>query len=129
MPSVSFDAATFKVRFPEFAAVTSPLLGLYFDEACMYLDNTDTSRIADLAQRAMLLNLVVAHIATVNGAATTGGPSAPGRVSSASEGGVSVSFDAMPAANGSQAWFQQTQYGASYWAMTARYRSFLYVVT
>lgn len=128
MPSVTFIARDFQARFPELSSVGFLMLARYFDEACMYLDNTDASVVTDLGQRSILLNLLVAHIATVNGAGTTAGPVAPGRIASASEGGVSVSFDALPAAGGLQAWLQQTQYGASYWAMTSRYRSFLYVV-
>ena len=126
MPAVSFDLAAFRARYPELSAVSDSLLGAYFSEAGLYLDNTDNSRITDLTQRSVLLNLLTAHIAAVNGSGT-GQVNSPGRISSASEGGVSVSYDAMPAgASGMQAWLQQTQYGASFWALTARYRSFLY---
>lgn len=127
MAVVTFDADAFTLRFPEFFGVDAALLALYFDEACMYLDNTDASPVVDASQRSIMLNLLTAHIATVNGYGT-GKPKANGQITTASEGGVSASFATAPISTaGLSAWLQQTQYGASYWAMTSRYRSFFYV--
>jgi hypothetical protein len=124
MAVVSFDVDVFKVRFAEFAGVQDALLGLYFIEACQYLNNTDDSLVSDIVQRAILLNYLVAHIASLSAATASGGM--VGRISSASEGSVSASADMGPV-SGSQAWYVQTQYGAQYWAMTARYRTMRYV--
>jgi hypothetical protein len=128
MPSVSFNPDLFKQRYTEFAAVSDELLQLYFNEACMYLDNKETSRVTDLTERSLLLNMITAHIAKINNSGV-GSPAAAGRVSQATEGSVSVSFDMAPSKGGLQAWFYQTQYGLSYWAATARYRTFLYTST
>ena len=63
MGVVIFDPAAFKLRYPEFSSVDDALLQQYFTQATIYLDNTDFSRVSDLAVRAMLLNMLVAHIA------------------------------------------------------------------
>ena len=125
MSSYLFDPSTFKLRYPEFATVSDELLAMYFSEACLYLDNGDTSRVVDLTERALLLNMLTAHIAKINSSGV-GAPNAPGRLSSATEGSISASFDFAPSKGGMQAWLYQTQYGVSYWAATARYRTMQY---
>lgn len=129
MGIVAFDPVLFVARYSEFRDVTSPLLGMYFDEATMYLNNTDSSRVSDVAQRAVLLNMLTAHIAALNGSGIkgNGAPGIVGRINSASEGSVSVNAEYATPANGTQAWYQQTQYGVAYWAATARYRTMQYV--
>ena len=49
-----------------------------------------------------------------------------GRISSASVGSVSVSTENAGATQ-SASWYQQTQYGSTYWAMTASFRTMRYV--
>jgi hypothetical protein len=56
-----------------------------------------------------------------------GNSSLVGRISSASEGSVSIATDYNIGGNSAQ-WYNQTPYGAEYWALTVRYRSSLYVV-
>lgn len=126
--AVIFDAAAFVLRFPQFAAYNSAhpdALQMYFDEAALILKNDYTSMVKDLNERSILLNLLTAHIATLSGILAPGGAgstaSQVGRVSSASEGSVSASFDA-GTVYASQAWFMSTQYGAQYWMMTSKYR-------
>lgn len=127
MTQVVFDyAGTWSIRYPELAAfVSSDLAQLYFNEACLYVDNGDCSRIQDIPTRTMLLNMVTAHIAALN-APLNGQPSSPlvGRISSATEGSVSVSTDY--AAPGSAAWWSQSKYGAAAYAAMAPYRTFRY---
>jgi len=124
---VVFDPATFKVRYPEFVNVSDALLQAYFDEATIYLANTEDSRVQDVAQRAVLLNMLVAHIAQMNAGSATQ-PASPlvGRVNTATEGSVSVGTD-MGVVPFTAAWFLQTKYGASFWQATARYRTMQYV--
>ena len=119
MPAAVFDLAAFRARYPEFSAVADATLGAYFAESGMYLDNTDSSPVIDLYARGLLLNMLVAHIAALSAAALVG------RISSASEGSVSVSADMGPV-TGSSAWFLQTKYGSSFWQASARYRTFRY---
>ena len=127
MPAVTFDAARFKGRYPEFAAVSDVALGDCFVEAGIYLSNTDKP-VADVARRTVLLNMLVAHIAYIGGMLSADGlPRPVGRLSQASEGSVSASFDDVPATPGSGAWFKQSQYGAAFWQATSGLRSFGYV--
>ncbi|ELY5940592.1 DUF4054 domain-containing protein [Cronobacter malonaticus] len=127
MAIVVFDIEAFRERYPEFNSVSDALLNAYFVEATVYLDNTDCSPVTDAAVRSVYLNMLVAHLAAINSG--TGGQSASGlvgRVTSASEGSVSVSVDAGPS-SASSWWYLQTPYGAAYWQATAQYRTFRYL--
>lgn len=124
-----FDYALWALRYPSLArTVTEPLATAYFAEAgLLYLDNSDASLVVDVPTRLVLLNMLVAHIAVLNGAADPNGEAAAvGRVASASEGSVSASFD-YTAAAGTEQWYAQTQYGATYWLATAPFRLATYV--
>ena len=127
MAVVIFDVAKFRARYPEFDSVSDDLLQAYFTEATVYLNNTDTSPITDVNQRSVFLNMLVAHIAAISSG--VGGQAASGlvgRVTSASEGSVSVSVEAGPS-SASSWWYMQTPYGAQYWQATAPYRTIRYL--
>lgn len=134
MAVVIFDPTQFKAAFPEFALVPDARLTILFNMAgASILDNTDASIVCDPAVRGPLLDLLVAHLLTLFGSgvpgAPGGGPSgAVGRVESATEGTVSTSLAYMVARSSSEAWFNQTQYGAMFWSMTAQFRTFRYVI-
>ena len=127
---VTFNYQTWSTRYPELAvSVQAPLAQLYFTEASLYCDNTAGSLITDSSvngQREMLLYMVTSHIAklnaTINGAAPSG---LVGRIASAGQGSVNVSTDNQYPP-GSAQWYQQTTYGAAYWAATAQFRLFRY---
>ncbi|WP_447876987.1 DUF4054 domain-containing protein [Serratia fonticola] len=127
MGVVIFDAAAFKEAYPEFSAVSNTLLQRYFTEATLYLDNTESSPVTDVDQRALLLDMLVAHIAYLRG---HGGGNKEaglvGKITSASEGSVSVSVDSS-GSNDSSWWYLQTKYGAEYWQATAPYRTMQYI--
>ena len=132
MAAVVFDYALWSARYPSLAAqVTAPTAQLYFNEAGLYCDNTATSPIRDDkpgGRRAMLLNMLVSHIASLElrAAKADAVDGLPGRISNASEGSVSVQLqsDIVP---GSEEWYNQTQYGKSFWAATRSFRGMLYV--
>lgn len=128
MSVVVYNPAAFKIRYPEFSTVTDVLLQAYFDEATLYLNNTDSSRVSDIAQRTTLLNMITAHIAAMNGSGVNGQGASPlvGRISSATEGSVTVQTTYSNDTPGSMAWFVQTKYGAAYWQATAPYRTMQY---
>ena len=129
MTAVVFDPTAFKLRYPEFGAVSDGRLTAFFDEATLYLSNADTSPIQSIPRRTTLLNMLTAHVAFLAGALTVNNQAQPvGRVSQATEGSVSASFDFTPATPGTGAWFNQTQYGASFWQATTAIRGFRYVV-
>lgn len=128
MPAVIFDPVAFKARYPEFAAVADLTLGACFDEAGLYLSNSDNSPVQNLTRRATLLNMLTAHVAYIGGLLSADGMPRPvGRVSQASEGSVSAAFEGVPPTPGSGAWFQQSQYGAAFWQATSSLRGMRYI--
>ncbi len=132
MASVTFNYAEFVAAYPLFNQVSEAALTQCFVQACLILNNTDSSLVANVTERKTLLYLLVAHIATLQGltnaniaAGTYGMAMALGRTSSASEGSVSISTEYHTGAlNG--VWFNQPQYGAAYWQMILPYRTFRY---
>ena len=126
MAVVTFDAFGFIVRYPEFKDVPVLQLTAYFNDAGLYCDNTDASRIVNVIQRQSLLWMLTAHIAALSGCGGCGGIRPVGRVSSAEEGSVSSELDYMEATPGSGPWFNQTQYGAAFWQATVSFRGFRY---
>lgn len=122
---VVFDVAKFREAYPS-AKGTDTQLNNAFIKAGMLLRNDKHSCVCNLAEREMLLFLLVAHMDMLQSNIDEGN-SAVGRASSASEGSVSVSLDYGTATNGEK-WYTQTPYGAEYWALTSRYRSFLYTL-
>jgi len=128
MTQVIFDPSSFRARYKEFSSVSDMTLKYFFDEACMYLSNSDKSPVQDLVRRKMLLGMLTAHVAFLGGALSEDGQAKPvGRLSSGTEGSVSASFDYVAAVPGSGAWFMQTQYGAAFWQSTVSLRCFRYV--
>lgn len=125
MAVVIFDPAAFKLAYPQFAAVSDAALTNYFNLATLYLSNTDCSIVQDIPKRTTLLWLLTAHIAYLSGALNAdGSPGLVGRISSATEGSVSVSAE-MPGSPNA-AWFNQTAWGAMFWQSTLSLRSFRY---
>jgi hypothetical protein len=125
--AVVFNPTAFLARYPQFSVVSTPTLTACFDDAGLYLSNEDDSPVQNLDRREKLLWMLTAHIATLNGGLAGGVAQPVGRTSSATEGSVSASFDYLQATPGSGAWFNQTQYGASFWAATTSLRGFRYV--
>jgi hypothetical protein len=83
--------------------------------------------VQDVNQRALLLNMLTAHLAALYAGVNGQSPSPlVGRINTATEGSVSVGA-AMDGVPGTAAWFLQTKYGASFWQATARYRTMRYV--
>lgn len=132
MAVVVWDSAQFKTAFPEFAAVPDARLEILFSLAEGLLDNTDASIVTNITQRTAMFYYIVAHMLTLFGTGIVGtpggGPSGVvGRLSSATEGTVSSSFEFNVPPSPSGAWWNQTQYGALYWMLMAPFRSFRYV--
>lgn len=123
-----FDVVAWQTLYPEFGAVTQARAALLFQQAGLYLDNSDASPVQDVTRRLMLLNLLTAHLAALSGGLEVDGKpnGLVGRVTSATEGSVSVSVDAGAEA-GSAGWYAQTTYGYQFWAATRSLRSARYV--
>lgn len=134
-PAVTFDYAAWVIRYPELNAVGEPYAQLCFNEATLYCANT-LCIVCDATQLSALLNMLTAHIVKlyapqVNGQPSTAagagpGPGTVGRVDNATQGSVSVHLD-LPTLPAAAAWFQQTQYGLSFWQACAQYRTARYV--
>ncbi len=123
---VTFNFAQWIARYPEFSTLNPSLAQAYFNEAGLYCDNTDASPVpADPTTsfpRVNYLWMLTAHIAALN---QTGSSPLVGRISSASEGSVSVQTE-NNYPPGTPQWYQQTKYGAAFWAATGRFRSMFY---
>lgn len=135
-PAVVFDYAAWQARYPEFLDVSEGYAQLCFNEATLYCANV-LKIVCVPATLSALLNMLTAHIVKlyapqVNGQPDTEDPAAApnpgavGRVASATQGSVTVSLE-MPNQPQAAAWYQQTQYGSSFWAATAIFRTARYV--
>lgn len=132
----SFNYSAWQTRFPELAQTPPGLASAYFTEATIYWRNDGTGPVCDPNIQLTILNLLTAHIAYLytqqQGDPSPGAPrdanTPPGRVSDASEGSVSGSFEYPSPDNASavRIWANQTRYGAQWWSMTNAYRSFRY---
>lgn len=135
MAIVTFDPAAFKAAYPEFASTPDARCQLMFDQAqYTLLDNVENAPPMDVTFRANLFNLIVAHLLLLLGTAPAPNPDGsvdstpPGRISQATQGTVSTSFELkVTDQNASATWWNQTKYGAMFWAATVRFRSFRYV--
>lgn len=131
MAVVVFDPTAFKAEYPEFATVSDARTTAMFTLAEQsILDNTDNSPVMDVNFRTQLFYMLVAHLLTLlGGAPTTPTNTPPGRLSQATEGTVTASFEyLLPPGSAMAPWFVQTKYGAMYWTMTAPFRSLKYAV-
>lgn len=125
---VQFNIIAFRARYPEFVNVSDGLLYASWNEAGLYLSNESCSIVRNINRRAVLLNMLTAHIVFIGGALEADGMPRPvGRISQAGEGSVNASFDYIPATPGSGAWFQQSAYGAAFWQATSSLRGFRYI--
>lgn len=125
---VEFDVAEFREEYPFFSKLTDTQLNSLFRKACLRLRNDAKSCVKDIYVRNEFLYLIVAHLATLFQKALDGN-SLVGRISSASEGSVSVSSEYSVSQGGGEKWWSQTPWGADYWTSSAPYRVPNYVTT
>lgn len=124
MGVVKFDIDEFKEMYP--IEISNAQLNMCFLKAELRLNNTESSLVCDLGERKILLYLLTAHLGVIQDRINKGNDSV-GRVSSASEGSVSVSLEFPTGSSLLAAWFAQTPYGAEYWMLTSKYRSMIYM--
>ena len=125
MAVVVFVPDDFRASFPAYSESTDAQLNAFFMIAELIISNTDASIVCydpdvtpAVLEREVLLDLLVAHQSEL----TVRGSGAVGRTNSGSEGSVSFSFDMIT--TGASQWFLQTQWGATFWQATAKYRTF-----
>lgn len=132
---VTYDYATWIAAYPEFSGCSSTQGETFFDMATFICPNTSANKFGE--KTSQMLYLLTSHIAWLfaprdafGKPAATGSPAPPvvGRISSASEGSVSVSSEwSAGSPSPSQAWFLQSQYGALYWQASAGFRNMRYM--
>lgn len=131
MSVVVYDALTFAARFPELAGVSQTQLTWYWQLAGDYVNNTDCSIVPydppNCLLRSDALYLTVAHLAKIFG---TNGSIQPspivGRISTATEGSVSVGT-AVDLKSQAAQWWLSSPYGFAVWQLLAPYRTALYI--
>jgi Protein of unknown function (DUF4054) len=123
----TFVYADWIAAYPEFSTTvpTSGQAQNYFNLATIYWRNDGRGPVQDVTQQTAIMYLLTSHMAFL-AVGTNNGPSAAsqglvGRVSSASQGSVSLSTDAA-GIPGSAAWFAQSPYGFSFWQATIPFR-------
>lgn len=126
-----WNPGIFLAMFPEFTnaynANPARYEALFNYRAPRFLSNADDSPVCDVQKRLGLLNMLVAHISFLAGDLSADGQARPvGRVSDASEGSVSASFDYGVANQNNGQWFNQSQYGSEFWQATSSLRGFRY---
>ena len=121
-----FNPTEFKSIFTQFSARSDAQLSWFFTAVENdVLDNTETACIS-LSTRKKLFFLLVAHKAELQNRIDSGNTGLVGRISSATEGSVSISTDYLSSPTALAQWLNQTPYGAEYYALTARYRTALW---
>ena len=129
---VAFDYdvwTRWSAAYPEFSNIDQGQATGFWAQAGLYHNNTGTAPVADAGQQEALMGLLTAHIAFLR-VGTAGNPSPAsqglaGRVSSASQGSVSISMDAA-GVPGTAVWFASSSWGLSYWQAMAAYRTMHY---
>jgi hypothetical protein len=124
---VQFSLAELLGLYPVFTP-QSAVLSQNFTLATTLLNNTCGSRVQDANLRQTLLYLLTCHITALNnGVGSTPATGLVGRISDGSEGSVSATaeYETGPAGP-NQAYFVQTQWGATFWTATAAFRTMRY---
>lgn len=132
MATATFDYTKWVAMFPYMASVPEAVASGFFDVAGFLFANDDCSPITDLDKRLVFLNYVTAHLARLAGyPVAAGGSAAPdgmvGRVTSATEGTVSISAGWAASVSNSEAYWLQTPEGATFWQMTRFLRTARYI--
>jgi len=79
------------------------------------------------ADEFLALYLLTCHITKLlNGEGATPASGAVGRVAQGTEGTVTAALEWEGTGGPSQAWYLQTQYGATFWQLTSRFRQHRY---
>lgn len=120
-----FNYLVWTQRFPQLATIDPTLAQLLWNEASALLAGGSFSCIRDPAQQTALLNLLTAHLAQLQQQSASGNGMV-GRISSATQGSVSVSTD-LGGSGSVPAWYAQTQYGLQFWQATAGQRQAHYI--
>lgn len=132
-PIIPFNYSKWISLFPEFVGVSEAMGESYFELAGLYFANCGWQAALRIAPT--LLYMLTSHIAFLlaprdenDNPSSSGQAASPlvGRISSASEGSVSVGVELQPSGSPSEAFFTQTKYGLMFWQATAQFRTGIY---
>ena len=119
MAAVVFDPEEFRQARPKFAALTDAQLSAAFDLACEVVDNGGRARVPydppAVKTRKIVLYALVCHFCELQ---DRGGV---GILTGAAEGSVNASFSPPPVTDANEAWYMQTQCGATAWMILRRH--------
>ena len=127
---VVFNYPQWLIAYPEFGNVLIGQAQEFFNRACTLCDNTCTSPIPNQPPtflRTLLLNAATAHFAYLFTPDADVNVRPVGRVNAATQGSVNVGLEYVTPTTATESFWNQTQYGAYFWAATLPYRSFRYV--
>ena len=126
--AVAYTYAQWIAAYPVFTATVSDaaFTASVYPLAQQYCVNDGSGPVSTSDIQTTLLGLMCSHVAQLLYGSGNGAAQLVGRINSATEGSVSVQADMPPATNATQAWLNQTQYGAAFWAATAQYRTMRY---
>ena len=123
----AFNFDVWNASFPEFSNISAVQAQAYWIEATLIWRNDGGGPVQDAGQQGAILNLLTAHIAFlsvgINGNPSPASQGLVGRVTSATQGSVSVSTELPP---GIDPYLAQSEYGVRYWRITAPFRTFVY---
>lgn len=133
--ATTFDFPTWVATYPEFSGLSVPQGQAYFNQACLLFANSTTNPSFCDGTLPALLYLATSHVAWLmcpkdaNGNPSATGTISPlvGRVSSAAQGSVNVSTEFKGSGAPGEDYWNQTKYGAQFWAATAQYRTARYL--
>jgi hypothetical protein len=132
------DYVAWQAQFPELGYIGYETAYEWYVTSDLFLRNDGTAPISTYARQQKAMFFLMAHLIALFGpqpgtglpnGATASNPTGGmvGRVSTASEGSVSVSSEYAAANNENAAWYAQTRYGAAYWQLINIWRRFRYM--
>jgi hypothetical protein len=112
---MAIDAATFKIRFPEFDSVPDARVDLFIADALLKVGEVPWGDLYEKGVFTLAAHYLQLSLNRQLGDTTGGG--SVNQVTSRSIGDVSVSFGASSSDSGTEDYYRSTQYGQEYWAM------------
>lgn len=125
---VPFVYADWVAQYPQFSLIPQFVVeNTFYDVAVAFFRNDGVGPVSTALTQTTGLYLMIAHMAQITYGPNTATPSGGlvGRISQATQGSVSVTSD-FPTTP-TNAWFMQSQYGATFWQLTAAYRTMRYM--
>ena len=131
MAKVYLDLAAFQYQYPDISLkdIAPGVIDASWQIAVNIVGDSDSNSFAPYEpkknkhERQTLLYLALAHLLKLKlNAASGANGGLTGRITSASEGSVSVTVETFKADSLTAQWWSQTEEGSLYWLLTSKYR-------